>query len=294
MEIQKTEEINYILITPTKNEEKYIEKTIQSVINQSILPLYWFIVNDNSTDNTANIIESYAREYPFIRHKLVKNFRPDLKSTGARSAALRNYLREIIRELPSEIIVSIDSDISFEPDFFERLFATLKNNIHMGIVSGHLVNNGKPERLNILSTNRGAVRVYARKCFDQIGRYYEGRGEDQMDTYTAQFYGWETRTEPVYFQHLKQEGIRHTRYRNHFVTGNYKGRIPYYFPYFLLTLVKHAFRYPVVIGSLAQLYAYCVQRFIIKDNPFPKDVCKFIVLQQKNWMRNFATLYNRR
>lgn len=293
MEIQKAEDINYIIITPTKNEDKYIEKTIQSVIRQTILPLSWYIIDDNSTDRTPDIIESYAGKYRYIRYIQLPDFRPDLNSTGARSAALRNHLRSVVRDISSEYIISIDSDISFEPDFFELLFACFRNNPKMGIISGHLIQNGKPERIGDDSTNRGAVRVYIRKCFDQIGRYYEGRGEDQMDTYSAQYHGWETKTVPVYFHHLKPEGSRNFLIKNHFETGQFKGRIPYYLPYFLLTLVKHIFRYPIMIGSFVQLYAYCRQRFFINQNPYPKEICRFIVIKQKHWIKHFSLLIKR-
>ena len=43
----------YIIITPAKNEEKHINLTIQSVISQTIRPIQWIIVDDNSNDRTA-------------------------------------------------------------------------------------------------------------------------------------------------------------------------------------------------------------------------------------------------
>ncbi|MCK4830926.1 glycosyltransferase family 2 protein, partial [bacterium] len=49
----------YVLITPARNEEDYIEKTIQSVISQTILPAKWVIVSDGSTDLTDEIVEKY-------------------------------------------------------------------------------------------------------------------------------------------------------------------------------------------------------------------------------------------
>ena len=48
----------YVLITPARNEEIYIEKTIQSVISQTVLPQKWVIVSDSSTDNTDEIVRT--------------------------------------------------------------------------------------------------------------------------------------------------------------------------------------------------------------------------------------------
>ena len=58
--------MNYSIITPVRNEEKFIKKTIISVLNQDHLPDKWLIINDNSTDNSASIINSYAQEHNFI------------------------------------------------------------------------------------------------------------------------------------------------------------------------------------------------------------------------------------
>ena len=58
--------IKYVLITPARNEEEYIERTIKSVMSQTILPEKWVIVNDGSTDHTYEITMRYAKEYDFI------------------------------------------------------------------------------------------------------------------------------------------------------------------------------------------------------------------------------------
>ena len=57
---------NYVLITPAKNEESLIEKTLQSVISQTVRPRKWLVVNDCSEDRTEEIVRSYARQHPFI------------------------------------------------------------------------------------------------------------------------------------------------------------------------------------------------------------------------------------
>ena len=47
-------------------EERFIEKTIQSMIQQTILPIKWVIVNDGSTDNTGNIVKRYLSQYRWM------------------------------------------------------------------------------------------------------------------------------------------------------------------------------------------------------------------------------------
>jgi cellulose synthase/poly-beta-1,6-N-acetylglucosamine synthase-like glycosyltransferase len=56
----------YVLITPARNEEEFIEKTLESMVHQTYLPLKWVIVNDGSTDGTTSRIEPYASKYDWI------------------------------------------------------------------------------------------------------------------------------------------------------------------------------------------------------------------------------------
>src|SRR4030042_4790295 len=57
----------YIIVSPVRNEEAYIEKTIMAVIAQTVLPDEWILVNDGSTDSTREKIEKYAPSYSWIK-----------------------------------------------------------------------------------------------------------------------------------------------------------------------------------------------------------------------------------
>ena len=59
----------YVLVTAARNEVDYIEKTLKSVISQSILPLIWIIISDGSTDGTDLIVRQYASEFNFIEYQ---------------------------------------------------------------------------------------------------------------------------------------------------------------------------------------------------------------------------------
>ena len=58
--------MNYYIIIPTYNEEQFIALTLQSLVEQTVLPAKVVIVNDGSTDSTAEIVSAFAKEYPFI------------------------------------------------------------------------------------------------------------------------------------------------------------------------------------------------------------------------------------
>ena len=58
--------MRYVLITPAKNERMFIAGVIESVVAQTVLPLRWVIVDDGSSDRTADIVIEYAARHPWI------------------------------------------------------------------------------------------------------------------------------------------------------------------------------------------------------------------------------------
>ena len=59
--------VSYVLITPAKNEESNIRRTIESILSQTIRPSKWIIIDDSSTDRTAAIVKEYLATYEFIK-----------------------------------------------------------------------------------------------------------------------------------------------------------------------------------------------------------------------------------
>ena len=54
----------YCLITPCRDEAQYARRRIESVAEQTLPPALWVIVDDGSTDGTAEIVEEYAADFP--------------------------------------------------------------------------------------------------------------------------------------------------------------------------------------------------------------------------------------
>ena len=58
--------MNIYIIIPAHNEADFIGKTLQSIVEQTLLPKQLVIVNDNSTDQTQSFVESYSSKHPWI------------------------------------------------------------------------------------------------------------------------------------------------------------------------------------------------------------------------------------
>jgi glycosyltransferase involved in cell wall biosynthesis len=70
-------EPNYVIITPARNEEPHLPKTIESVASQTLQPQQWILVNDGSTDDTGRIMDAAARQHSWVRtvHRPDRGFR---------------------------------------------------------------------------------------------------------------------------------------------------------------------------------------------------------------------------
>ena len=162
--------MNYILITPARNEADYIELTLKSVVAQTVKPLRWIIVNDGSTDNTGEIVSRYASLYPWI--DLVQMPTRTERHFGGKAEAVNSGLKRV-SELQFQVVGNLDADVSFEPDYFEFLMNRFKENSKLGVAGtafreGNLSYNYEMVGIEHVS---GMCQMFTRECFEAIGGY---------------------------------------------------------------------------------------------------------------------------
>jgi biofilm PGA synthesis N-glycosyltransferase PgaC len=188
--------VRYCIITPSRDEELYLEGTIESVLRQTILPQQWVIVDDGSTDATSAIIEKYARQYPWIRtfRRHDRGFR---SSGGGVEAFLEAYPQ--LTSLDWEFLVNLDGDVTFAPDYFEKCFAYFRKWPQLGIGGGTIYDK-IGDRLFLEKAPafhvRGATKIYRRACWEKLEGLLPGLGWDTVDEIRANHLGWMTRTFP--------------------------------------------------------------------------------------------------
>src|SRR6267378_2020778 len=110
--------MKYVLITPARNEQTFIEKTLASMVAQTRPPERWVIVNDGSTDNTAEIVERFAARFPWI--ELIRcPLRADRSFSGKVHAFNAGLAR--VDSFEFAVVGNLDADISFDADYLEFL-----------------------------------------------------------------------------------------------------------------------------------------------------------------------------
>src|SRR5262245_32605816 len=102
--------MEYVVITPARNERGYIGATLESMIAQTRRPLRWVIVSDGSTDGTDELVDTYRARYDWI--ELVR-----LPTNRDRSFAAKvdgfNAGFARVRDIQFDVIASLDADIAF-------------------------------------------------------------------------------------------------------------------------------------------------------------------------------------
>ncbi|HPQ42804.1 MAG TPA: glycosyltransferase family 2 protein [Syntrophales bacterium] len=187
---------SYILITPARNEEAYIEKTIQSVISQTILPKRWIIVSDGSTDRTDEIVKHYESQNGWI--ELIRMPEHGDRHFAAKVHAFNAGYNKV-RKLTYEVIGNLDADLSFESDYMEYLLTKFIEFPELGVAGTPFVED-KSDGYDYNFTNiehvSGACQLFRRECFEEIGGYkpIKSGGIDWVAVTTARMKGWKTKT----------------------------------------------------------------------------------------------------
>ena len=196
---------SYVLVTPARNEEAFIEKTICSMIRQTMPPLKWVIVEDGSTDKTADVIKKYLGQCPWMEMVQMPQ-RRDRSFAGKVQAFNAGY--EQIKTLPYEVIGNLDADISFDEDHFEFLLGQFAADSTLGVAGTVFKEEGYSSETDSFEGHKhvsGQCQLFRRGCWEEIGGYIPHRagGIDWMAVTTARMMGWKTRVVPgkSFFHH---------------------------------------------------------------------------------------------
>jgi len=221
--------MKYVLITPAHNEAAFIGKTLDSMVAQSVLPERWVIVDDGSTDETPEIVQRYAKHYPWIE-LITRPQRLDRSFAGKVYAF--NAGLERAQPLEFDIIGNLDADLSFDPDYLEFLIRKFSEDARLGVVGTPFTEHGGYDSAidSFEGENHvaGGCQLFRRQCFEDVGGYIPNAagGVDWIAVTTARMKGWKTRSFPEKrFHHYRTLG---TAGRNNWAASFSYGEKDYY------------------------------------------------------------------
>lgn len=278
--------LRYVVITPVKDEEKHVQRTLEAMVHQTVKPVRWIIVDDGSTDQTPEILARYAQSNSFIT--VVTRDRGEVRQPGPAVVRAFNRGYEAAKGLDYDVIVKLDCDLSFEPDYFEQLLLKLQADPKLGIVSGVYIeapDGNTWAEVGMPSYHAaGASKVIRRECFEQINGFIPSRGWDTVDEIRAMARGWRTRHYTEFkMKHWKPEGTGIGSMRTNFMHGEI-----YYLTggsklFFLFKVLHRLIQRPFIIGGAALCWGYVRTSF-----------SKKVVLVTKDEARCYQALLNDR
>jgi glycosyltransferase involved in cell wall biosynthesis len=253
--------MKYVLVTPARNEAAFIANTLNSVVRQTLLPEHWVIVDDGSTDLTAEIAEEFARAYPWI--EVVRRPRRQDRNFAGKVVAVNAGL-ERMQSLGFEVLGNLDADVSFEPDYMAFLMQKFSEDPRLGIAGTPFTQDEDYDstRDSFEGSNyvAGPCQLFRRSCWQDIGGYVPNRagGVDWIAVMTARMKGWTVRSFPQKrFHHYRSMG---TAGRGELAAMFSYGQKDYYLggsPIWQLFRVGYRMtKRPFLAGGLALLFGY--------------------------------------
>ncbi len=290
----KTARLSYIVVTPAHNEEAFIERTIASMLSQSVRPQQWVIVNDCSSDNTQSIVERCTAGEDFIR--VVNLARPGGRHFGNKVRAFNRGLEEVIHS-EYDLIGNLDADISFKPDYFENIIREFTADHRLGIAGGmvHTCIEGTYVSQKVsLDSVAGAVQLFRRECFEAIGGYVPlaRGGIDAAAEITARMKGWKVRTlaDQQVLEHRRTGSAAAGPVLARLKEGRRMHSLGYSFPFFLMRCLYRSLERPMVVGSTAALLGFIINAAGGNGCVLPPEVVRFLRLEQRQKLKRMLGL----
>lgn len=280
--------MEYVIIIPAYNEEAYINNILTSIANQTVLPKQVVIVNDCSSDNTADIISNFQQNHSWI--KLINITKKEKRSAGAK--IIRTFYRGFSAlNVSYDYICKLDADIILPENYFEVLKEMFTVNKNLGIAGGTIYHLNKGEWVyeNFSDKDhvKGAFKFYKKSCFDKIGGLKHSIGWDSVDELLAMYHGFDVEVnQNLMVKHLRPLGKETGFIKIRYQIGHGLYRMRYGIFISCISALKTAFRdKPYIISGIAVLLGYLAS--LCKNDAFivTKEEGKFIRKYRINRMK---------
>ena len=294
--------LRYVLVTPARDEARYIRKTLEAMIHQTVLPLRWVIVSDGSTDGTDDIVKEYASKVDWITLLRMPE-RRERHFAGKVGAFQAGY--EQVKHLEYDVIGNLDGDSSFEPDYIEYLLRQFAADPKIGAAGTNYIEDEWDQglkhdyRFSNIEDVTGQCQLFRKECFEAIGGYKPSKigGIDLIATISARMAGWQTRvfTDKLLFHHRQQGTAEFFKYTVEWSNG----RKDYLFgSHPVWEICRAGYRLtkkPVILGGCLLFlgYLWAMIRYP-KPNVTPELVCFRRREQMQRLKRILRNLFGRK
>lgn len=258
----------YVIVMPAYNEEAFIGRTIDSIVNQSIHPSALVVVNDGSTDGTESVVAEYSEKYSWVylvNHEKKAGHAPGAKVVRAFNIGFRAI------SVSYEILVKLDADLELPANYFASLLSYFDQDSKLGIAGGTIMveENSKwvYENFSDIDHVKGAFKAYRKACFEAIGGLRQSVGWDTADELLAMYHGWSIKVDPsLQVKHYRPLGTETGSIKHKIKVGHGMYRLRYGFWIALISAMKAGYlNKPYIYSGLSVMYGW-FQSWIKKDS----------------------------
>ena len=242
--------LGYGIVTPVLNQANELRRLASSVLEQTIAPTAWVVVDQASADGSRTIAENLAREHSWIRVVATT-------IDGTRVAPTVHAFHAGLVELDPtpDVVVRLDADTPLDRGYFARLLRERVREADPAAAA-------RPETDEEHGVWRqrhgtgpgvwGACRAYRSDCLNDILPLEEHMGWDGLDLAKAAVKGWGARVLfDLPFRHHRTEGIRDgARFRTWVIQGEATHFMSYRVSYLLVRTLYRVVRDPAAVGLL--------------------------------------------
>ena len=206
--------MRYYVIIPAHNEEDFLADTLNSVLRQTVQPNKVVVVNDNSTDATETIIDTFLSLSPiFIKLNMSSSpeHMPGSKVINAFTKGLA------LLDDQYDVLVKLDADLILPDNYFEKISYIFKGQPNVGIAGGFIYEQDSKNQWKLnhpMDKNhvRGAIKAYRKSCYHAIGGLRIAMGWDTVDELLAQYHKYDIFTDDALkVKHLRPTGKAYNR-----------------------------------------------------------------------------------
>lgn len=283
----------YVIVSPVRNEERHLGRTIDSVLAQTQPPAEYVIVDDGSSDGTGSIADGYAERVPWLRavHRGDRGYR---KAGGGVVEAFYDGLA-LVASSGWDYVVKLDGDLSFDERYFENLLGFFDRLPRLGIAGGDVYSVGprgveleRQPRFHV----RGATKMYRRECWEAIGGLMAAPGWDTLDEVKAHMEGFVTRSfsEVRVLQH-KPTGSAEGTWRNAVKNGRANWVAGYHPLFVTAKCLKRLFERPYLVGAAGLMTGFVAAFLEGSPRVADPELIRYLRRQQINRLLFRTTIW---
>ena len=260
--------MSYILITPIQNESENLPKLKDTIINQTIKPLIWVIVDSGSTDNSYQLAKELFKDYEWVH--IIKQKRFFEKGYGYKNFAEAinegySYAKNLCikKQIYYSFIGKTDATPILNKDYFEILLEEMKEDNRLAITCGFQKLHYKNQKIYITPlykiplTGFNDIRLYRKEFFEEIGGYPLAPSPDGILLIKAKNKGWKVKVvRDAYFVKPRLGGSKIGIWEGCKLMGKGMYILGYHPLLMLLNVLYNSIRFPPHYQLLPMIWGY--------------------------------------